>query len=406
MAIARPEHTDRLRSLLRQFPVVGLIGPRQVGKTTLARTITSAWKGETTFFDLEDLGDRARLADPMLALRALRGLVVIDEIHHVPQLFGSLRVLADRPRRPARFLVLGSASPELLRQSAESLAGRIAYHELTPFSLLEVGAKNTERLWRRGGFPASYIARSEKDSATWRKAFVRTFLERDIHSFGLRLPPATLERFWAMVAHYHAQTWNGSELARAFGVSDATVRGYLDTLTATFVIRQLRPWSENVGKRQVRSPKVFIADTGLLHTLLGIADQTNLERHPKVGASWEGFALSQAVAALGAEPEECYFWATHQGAELDLLVVHGQRRLGFEFKRSSAPAMTRSMHIALADLHLESIDVIYPGEHTFLLAEKVRAVACADVVREIAPLARRPAHRGPKGARMSIRRAP
>lgn len=393
MSIARLGHEGRLLALLRQFPVVGLIGPRQVGKTTLAHMVTSAWKSGTTFFDLEDPVDRARLADPMLALRALRGLVVIDEIHHVPQLFRSLRVLADRPHRPARFLVLGSAAPDLLRQSAETLAGRIAYHELTPFSLLEIGAKHLERLWRRGGFPASYTAHSEQNSVTWRKSFVRTFLERDIPSLGLRLPPTTLERFWAMLAQYHAQTWNGSELARAFGVSDATVRGYLDTLTSTFVIRQLRPWSENIGKRQVRSPKVFIADSGILHTLLGIPDQTDLERHPKVGASWEGFALSQVVAALGAEPQECYFWATHQGAELDLLVIHGQRRLGFEFKRSSTPAMTRSMHIALADLRLESIDVIHPGEHTFQLAEKVRATACADVEREIAPLSRKVARR-------------
>jgi len=389
MHVARLGHTDRLCSLLRQFPVVGLIGPRQVGKTTLARMFASAAKSRSTFFDLEDPTDRARLADPMLALRALRGLVVIDEIHHVPQLFGSLRVLADRPHRPARFLVLGSASPDLLRQSSETLAGRIAYHELTPFSLLEVGANHIERLWRRGGFPASYIAHSEKDSVTWRKSFVRTFLERDIPGLGLRLAPTTLERFWAMLAQYHAQTWNGSELARAFGVSDATVRGYLDTLTATFVIRQLRPWSENIGKRQVRSPKVFIADTGLLHTLLGIPDQTDLERHPKVGASWEGFALSQVVAALGAESDECYFWATHQGAELDLLVVHGQRRLGYEFKRSSAPTMTRSMHVALADLRLDSIDIVYPGKHTFQVGQKVRAVACADVKKEIAPLQRK-----------------
>jgi len=388
MPVARSGHLDRLRSLLRQFPVVGLIGPRQVGKTTLAHMFASTVKGRTTFFDLEDPVDRARLADPMLALRELRGLVVIDEIHHLPQFFRSLRVLADRPHRPARFLVLGSASPALLRQSSETLAGRIAYHELTPFSLLEIGAKHLERLWRRGGFPASYVAHSERGSVTWRKSFVRTFLERDIPGLGLRLAPTTLERFWAMLAQYHAQTWNGSELARAFGVSDATVRGYLDTLTATFVIRQLRPWSENIGKRQVRSPKVFIADTGLLHTLLGISDQTDLERHPKVGASWEGFALSQVVAALGVESDECYFWATHQGAELDLLVIHGQKRLGFEFKRSSAPAMTRSMHVALADLRLDSIDIVHAGEHTFQVAPKVRAVACADVQEEIAPLER------------------
>jgi triosephosphate isomerase len=270
--------------------------------------------------------DRARLADPMLALKPLRGLVVIDEVNHAPGIFAVLRVLADRPRRPARFLALGSASPDLLRQSAETLAGRIVYHALTPLSLAEVGETNLQRLWRRGGFPASYVARSENDSVRWRKAFVRTFLERDIADFGLRLSPVTLERFWAMLAQYHAQIWNGSELARAFGVSDTTVRGYLDTLTATFVVRQLRPWSENIGRRQVRSPKIFIADSGLLHTLLGIASERDLERHPKIGASWEGFALAQVIARLRADPEECYFWATHQGAELDLLVVRGSRR--------------------------------------------------------------------------------
>lgn len=382
--LSRDAHLGTVRRLLRSFPVVALIGPRQVGKTTLARELAAGPRA--TRFDLEDERDVARLAEPLLALEPLRGLVVIDEIQRRPELFPALRVLADRPRRPARFLVLGSASPELLRQSSETLAGRIAYHEIPGFTVDEVGSSRLDRLWVRGGFPRSYLAPTERESREWRRQFVRTFVERDLPTLVGTLPSAALERFWAMLAHYHAQTWNASELGRAFGVGDTVVRRYLDALTCTFVVRQLRPWAENLSKRQVRAPKVYLADTGLLHTLLGIDDHSALERHPKVGASWEGFALAQIVARLGVPWGECHFWATHQGAELDLLVVRGSQRIGFEFKRTTAPALTRSMHVALADLRLDRLDVIHAGRDTFRLAPTVRAVACGRIMEDIRPL--------------------
>jgi len=386
MHLARPRDLERLRGLLRANPVVGILGPRQVGKTTLARDLLKSRTGRATVFDLEDPADLARLADARLALDSLRGLVVVDEIQRRPDLFPLLRVLADRPRHPVRFLVLGSASPELLRQSSESLAGRIAYHELGGLSLEDVGPGHAERLWLRGGFPRSYLARTEREGDEWRRALVRTFTERDLPQLGIAIPSATLERFWAMLAHYHGQVWNASEFARSFGVSDATVRRYLDLLAATFAVRLLLPWSENLGKRQVRSPKVYLADTGILHALLGIRERRDLERHPKLGASWEGFALETVVRRLGVERRECYFWATHGGAELDLLVLRGRRRWGFEFKRTSAPAVTRSMRVALEDLRLERLDVIHGGPHTFPLAPRIRAVALSRLLDDLAPL--------------------
>lgn len=386
MHLARPRDLERLRGLLRANPVVGILGPRQVGKTTLARDLLKSRTGRATVFDLEDPADLARLADARLALDSLRGLVVVDEIQRRPDLFPLLRVLADRPRHPARFLVLGSASPELLRQSSESLAGRIAYHELGGLSLEDVGPGRAERLWLRGGFPRSYLARTEREGDEWRRALVRTFTERDLPQLGIAIPSATLERFWAMLAHYHGQVWNASEFARSFGVSDATVRRYLDLLAATFAVRLLLPWSENLGKRQVRSPKVYLADTGILHALLGIRERRDLERHPRLGASWEGFALEAVVRRLGVERRECYFWATHGGAELDLLVLRGRRRWGFELKRTSAPAVTRSMRVALEDLRLERLDVIHGGPHTFPLAPRIRAVALSRLLDDLAPL--------------------
>ena len=386
MEIPRPRHEARVRALLKSFPVVAILGARQVGKTTLARRIGHTWPGEATAFDLEDAGDLARLQDPMLALAARRGLVVLDEVQRRPDLFPALRVLADRPRRPARFLVLGSASPGMLRQSSESLAGRIAFHELTGFSLEEVGARHLERLWLRGGFPLSYLTRSEDLSRTWRHQFIRTFLERDLPQLGVQIPAPTLERFWAMLAHYHGQVWSSSEFARSFGVSDVTVRRYLDVLTATFVVRQLRPWSENLAKRQVKSPKVYLSDSGLLHSLLDVRSAADLERHPKVGASWESFAIGAVVDRLRARWDECYFWATHGGAELDLLVVRGRTRLGFEIKRTTAPAVTRSMRTALDDLKLKRLDVIHAGAHTFPLAPRIRAVALGRLLEDLDPL--------------------
>ncbi|MFN8091785.1 MAG: ATP-binding protein [Vicinamibacteria bacterium] len=386
MEILRPDHETRIRTLLRDFPVVAILGARQVGKTTLARRIARLWPGDVTFLDLEDARDLARLADPLLALEPRRGLVVLDEVQRRPEIFPALRVLADRPRRPARFLVLGSASPDMLQQSSESLAGRVAFHELGGFSLGEVGARHFERLWLRGGFPPSYLARSQEASRTWRQSFVRTFVERDLPQLGVRVPAPTLERFWAMLAHYHGQVWSSSEFARSFGVSDVTVRRYLDLLTATFVVRQLRPWSENLAKRQVKSPKVYMTDSGLLHELLDIRTMTDLERHPKIGASWEGFAIGAVAERLRARWDECHFWATHAGAELDLLVVRGRTRLGFEIKRTSAPTVTPSMRIATEDLKLTRLDVIHGGAATFPLAPRIRAVALGRLLEDLRPL--------------------
>ena len=386
MIIERFRHLHQLADLLTRYPIVAILGARQVGKTTLARQLVARMDTPTTVFDLENPIDLARLDDPILALQDRSGLVVLDEIQRRPALFPVLRVLADRPQPPARFLVLGSASPMLLQQSSESLAGRIHYHELGGFALDEVGQDATERLWRRGGFPPAFLATSDAASAEWRRDFVRTFLERDLPQLGVRVPAITLRRFWTMLAHYHAQVWNGAELARAFGVSAPTVRYYLDTLTAALVLRQLPPWFENLGKRQVKAPKVYIADSGLLHTLLNVQTQADLEGHPKVGASWEGFALGEVMTRLGAQPEECFFWATHAGAELDLLVVRGNRRWGFEFKRTVAPRLTRSMHSALADLCLERLEVVHAGDQTFPLADTVRALALGRLLDDLDPL--------------------
>ncbi|HEY5609663.1 MAG TPA: ATP-binding protein [Thermoanaerobaculia bacterium] len=379
--LERGRHLRRVRSLLRSSPVVAILGPRQSGKTTLSRLVAD--ERRTARFDLENPQDLDRLADPMLVLAPLRGLVVLDEIQRRPELFPVLRVLADRPRTPARFLVLGSATGELMRQSSESLAGRIAYHELPGLAVDEIGSQ-IARLWRRGGFPRSFLARSEAASVTWRDDFVRTFLERDIPALGLRIPSPTLFRFWSMLAHYHAQIWNGAELARAFAMAETTVRSYLDLLTETFMVRQLQPWHENLAKRQVRSPKVYLRDSGVLHSLLGIGTGDQLARHPKVGASWEGFALEQLVTRLELRPEKCFFWSTYQGAELDLFVARGGRRIGFEIKRASVPKMTKSIHTAMSDLRLDRLDVIYEGDQTYLLAQKVRAVPLTRIFEDVA----------------------
>lgn len=384
--IARPHDVARITALLRQFPVVAVLGARQVGKTTLARQVVGERPRGARFFDLENAEDLAQLADPLLALRRERGLVVVDEVQRLPGLFQTLRVLVDEPGTRRRFLLLGSAAPELLRQGAETLAGRIAYHELDGFRLSEVGVDRLARLWLRGGFPRSFLARTEAESGRWREEFIRTFLERDIPQFGLRIPAPALRRFWSMIAHYHAQTWNGSELARAFGVAHTTVQRYLDVLTETFMVRQLPPWHANIAKRQVRSPKVYLRDSGLLHALLGVRTTRELEGHPKIGASWEGFALGVVLDRLGARSGEAYFWATHAGAELDLFIVRGRTRLGFEFKRTSAPTVTPSMRAALADLKLQRLDVIHGGRETYPLGDRIRAVPLDLVNREVAAL--------------------
>ena len=381
--VPRDAHLGAVDRLLRDNPVVALLGARQVGKTTLARQLAQRRRGPTHFFDLESTADVARLADPLLALSPLKGLVVLDEVQRRPELFPSLRVLADRRPRPARFLVLGSASPDLLRQSSESLAGRIAFYELPGLSLEEAGSQNIDQLWLRGGFPRSFTARSHAESYRWRRDFVRTFLERDLSQLGVGIPGATLERFWSMLAHYHAQVWNGSELARAFGVSHHTVRRYLDVLEATFMVRVLKPWAANLGKRQVKAPKVYVRDSGLLHRLLDVGTRAELERHPKIGASWEGFVIENLVRTLGVDDRQCHFWAAHSGAEIDLVVPHRGRLRGYEIKRTSAPAVTRSMRTAFADLDLRSLDVIHAGEDSFPLARGIRAVAASRLVTDL-----------------------
>jgi predicted AAA+ superfamily ATPase len=381
--VIRCRDVEMVRGLLVRHPVVGILGARQVGKTTLARQVADAVAAPATRFDLEDPRDQARLTDPMLALEGLRGLVVLDEVQLYPSLFPILRVLADRPGRPASFLVLGSASPELLQQSSETLAGRIVYHELTGFHMDEVGADHLDRLWLRGGLPRSFLASSEPESLEWREAFVRTFLERDMAQLGFRMPALTLRRFWTMLSHCHGQIWNASELARSFGVSDTTVRRYLDALASALVVRLLPPWHQNLTKRQVRSPKVYVADSGLLHTLLGIENADQLLAHPKAGASWEGFAIAEILRRLGVAPDRCWFWATHASAELDLMVKHGSRRLGFEIKRTSAPKVTPSMRIAMNDLRLDELIVVHAGRDTFPLSPGIRAVPLARIWDEL-----------------------
>lgn len=364
-----------VRRALRESPVVALVGPRQCGKTTLAHQLAEGTAAD--YFDLEDPVDIARLTTPQLALADLRGLVVIDEIQRRPDLFNLLRVLADRSRTPARFLLLGSASLALIRGISESLAGRVRFIGMGGFDIAEVGLGRTEGLWLRGGFPRSFLATSDTRSLAWRNDFVRTILERDIPQLGITVPAATLRRFWAMIAHFHGQIWNGSEFARSLGTSEPTARRYLDILSGAYVVRQLAPWFENIGKRQVKSPKIYVRDSGLLHALLSLRTRRDLMAHPKYGASWEGFAIEQVLTLL--RPVESYFWATHAGAELDLMVVQDGKRLGFEMKCSDAPTMTKSMAIAIEDLCLSRVCVVYPGTRSYRLARTVEAVSIHDL---------------------------
>ena len=374
--IARKTEAEWIRTALKRNRVVALLGPRQSGKTTLARSFVA--DGSLNYFDLEDPTSLARLTEPELALRPLKGLVVIDEIQRRPDLFPLLRVLADRQPLPARFLILGSAAPDLLKQSSETLAGRIETIPLEGFRLADLGATAQVRHWLRGGFPLSYTARTESDSFVWRQQFIQTFLERDLPQLGVTIPAIALRRFWNMLAHYHGQIWNAAELARALAVNESTVRRYLDLMTGVFMIRQLPPWFENLGKRQVKAPKIYVRDSGLLHTLLGISNQRDLEHHPKVGASWEGYAVEEILKAL--RPDDAYFWATHNGAEIDLVLFRRGRRIGIECKRTDAPTLTASMRIALVDLKLDELNVVYPGEQRYSLAKKIEVVPLAELV--------------------------
>ena len=369
--LARPGLLGQVSALLRGNPVVALLGPRQSGKTTLAGQILKTQRGER--FDLEDPRDVQRLSEPMTALEGLHGLVVIDEVQRQPNLFPVLRVLADRRPSPARFLVLGSASPELLRQGSETLAGRIRFVELGGFSLGEVGVAHHRRLWTRGGFPRAYLARSDAESFGWREDFIRTFLERDVNQLGVGVrSPVQLRRLWSMLAHRHAQLWNGAELAAALGEAYPTVKRHLDVLTGALLVRQLQPWLPNMEKRLVKAPKIFIRDSGLLHALLGIHTTRELEGHPKLGASWEGFVLEEVIRRTG--DRNVHFWSTHGGAEVDIVVQGGRAPIGIEVKWGDAPAMTKSMHVALNDLALRRLFVVYPGSKRYVLQKKVEVV--------------------------------
>lgn len=373
--IRRPDRIREIAAALRAAPVAALLGPRQSGKTTLARIVAS--KRRAAYFDLESGLDAARLEHPERILGKLRGLVVIDEIQRKPELFPLLRVLVDRRPLPCRFLVLGSASPWLLRRTSESLAGRVRFMELGGFSPEETGWETVDKLWTRGCFPRSFLAPGDTESFHWREDFIQTFLERDIPQMEIRVPAATLRRFWAMVAHYHGQIWNASEIGASLGFSHNAARRYLDSLTGAFVIRQLPPYFVNIGTRLVKSPKVYVRDSGLLHCLLGIHSLRELESHPKLGASWEGFALEQLLRITS--DRHAYFWATHSGAELDLLLESGGKTWGFEFKWAGAPTLTRSMRAALQDLGLEHLWVVYPGETGYPLDRRVDVLPLRDI---------------------------
>lgn len=373
--IERPTWMENIRTALSRSRIVTLIGPRQCGKTTLAREFLP--EDSANYFDLEDPASLVRLSEPMTALGSLNGLVVLDEVQRRPDLFPILRVLADRKGFAARFLILGSASGNLLRQSSETLAGRMETLTLRGFSLAELGNPASDRHWLRGAFPRSYLAASDAASAAWRKSFIQTLLERDLPQWGVRTPSAALWRFWTMLAHYHGQTWNAAEPARAMGVSESITRRYLDLLTDSFMARPLQPWHANLRKRQVKAPKIYIRDSGLLHQLLGIQTDRDLLTHPKIGASWEGYVVEEVLDAI--RPDEAYFWATHQGAEIDLVLRKNGRLFGVECKRTDAPRLTPSMRIALDDLKLESIVVIYPGAKRFPIATNVEAVPLHEV---------------------------
>lgn len=374
--LTRPRYLQAIAEGFESHPAVALSGPRQCGKTTLARLFAEN-DSDHSFFDLESAVDRRRLESPEQTLSPLKGLVVIDEIQRMPSLFETLRVLLDRPDQPARFLILGSASPDLIRGVSESLAGRVALIDLVGFDLSETGNAKLPTLWQRGGFPRSFLSRSEKASASWRQNFIRTFLERDIPQFGINIPAETLRRFWTMIAHYHGQVWNGAEFARSLGSSEPTAKRYLDILANAYVVRVLPPWHENLKKRQLKSPKVYIRDSGILHSLLELEDKNDLLGHPKLGASWEGFAIEQILANLPTR--SAYFWATHSGAELDLLLTLRGKRYGFEFKHSDAPSRTRSMNTALQDLSLEHLSVVYPGTDRYEITESISALPAAEI---------------------------
>lgn len=375
--IPRPRALERIARTHTHHPIAALLGPRQCGKTTLARMIAD--REPCTFFDLENPIDSRRLSVPMQTLEGLSGLVVIDEVQRKPDLFELLRVLVDRPKNAARFLLLGSASPDLVRGVSESLAGRIGFVDLSGFDLQEVGFGQRDRLWVRGGFPRSFLAYDEPESVAWREDFIRTFLERDIPQLGITIPAETLRRFWTMIAHDHAQTWNAAQFGRSLGTSEVTARRYLDILAGAYVVRILPSWFVNIRKRQIKAPKIYIRDSGILHALLQLQTLGDVQSHPTLGASWEGFALEQVIGTL--DTRDAYVWATHAGAELDLFVRLGGKPYGFEFKYADAPGTSRSMHAAIEALSLEHLWVIYPGHQEYSLHDKISAVPISAIPR-------------------------
>ena len=373
--LERAEYLHRIGQAIDRSPVTALLGPRQCGKTTIARAFAAT--REATFFDLESEADLRRLANPEMVLGACRGLVVLDEIQRAPNLFNVLRVLVDRTDASSRFLILGSASPDLVRGVSESLAGRVEFVELTGFGLDETGVDDWRQLWLRGGLPRSYLAASDDDSMAWREGFIRTFLERDIPQLGISIPSAAMRRFWTMLAHWHGQTWNASELGRSMSATDKTVRRYLDVLTGTYMVRQLQPWFENLAKRQVKAPKIYLRDTGMLHALLGAGTDSALLSLPRAGASWEGFAIEQILRVL--RPAQAWFWGAHGGGEVDLLIMENGRRLGFEAKFSEAPDVTRSMHNVVDDLRLDHLFVVCPSRASYPVHERISVQSLFDL---------------------------
>ena len=367
-----------MNKLLKDNPIVAILGPRQCGKTTLSRQFSSQWPADVTTFDLENPRDIQRFADPLLALEGVEGLVIIDEIQRSPDLFPVLRVLADRSRK-TKYLILGSASRDLIRQSSESLAGRISYLEIGGFSLKLVGVEKRQKLWIRGTFPRSFLASSEAASYQWRQDFIATFLERDIPQLGLNIPAKSLGRFWRMLAHYHGQIFNASEIGKSLEVSDHTAQRYLDLLSGTFMVRQLRPWHYNTKKRIIKRPKIYFRDSGILHALLALGGEKDVLSHPKLGASWEGFALEEIAKALQLKEDEAYFWGVHATAEIDLVFEKKGKLYGAEVKYTQAPSLTRSMRFALAELSLKHLWVIYPGKDAYPLDRNVTVIPMADL---------------------------
>ena len=371
--IKRCKFLQLIENHFKIHKVCALLGPRQCGKTTLSQEFASFKEiPRINIFDLEDYSDLERLADPLLALSDLEGFVIIDEIQYKPNLFSTIRVLADK--KNIKFLVLGSASRDLIKQSSETLAGRIGYIELTPLVLSESQSLDIDNLWVRGGFPLSYLADNDELSFLWRQNYVKTFLERDVPRLGFSIPTMQLRRFWMMLCHYHGGIFNASELGKSLGVSHHTAKNYLDILEGTFMVRVLQPWHENLKKRQVKTPKIYFRDSGIYHVLLGLNSYESMAISPKIGSSWEGFALEQVINHYNAESEECYFWSAHGVAEIDLVIIKDGKRVGFEFKYSSTPKITKSIEIALSDLKLDQVKIIFPGDKTYKLSEKIKAI--------------------------------